>query len=47
MQKFDNETIEKAKYWFGDGEIDIDKMIETGVITLEKIMKMYEKEVLS
>ncbi|MBP3887633.1 MAG: hypothetical protein J6F30_08270 [Cellulosilyticum sp.] len=47
MQEYDNETIEKAKQWFGDGEVDVNTMIETGVITLERIMKMYEKEVLS
>ena len=46
MKQYDAETIEKAKQWFGDGEVDVNTMIKAGAITLERIMKMYQKEVL-
>lgn len=46
MKEYDTETIEKAKQWFGDGEVDVDAMINAGAITLERIMRMYQKEVL-
>ena len=39
-----NELIKKAKEWFSDGEIDVDLMINCGVITESQIVDMYLKE---
>jgi hypothetical protein len=36
--------LPKSKQWFGDGEIDVDLMIRSGVISKEKLIKMYIKE---
>lgn len=35
---------EKAKYWFGDGEVDVDLMVRMGVVTQEVIIEMYLAE---
>lgn len=43
MNNMSNEEIEKAKYWFGDGEVDVDSMINTGAISLDLILKMYRE----
>ena len=32
---------EKAKKWFGDGEIDVDLMLSMGVITIDRIIESY------
>lgn len=47
MANLSNEEIEKAKYWFGGGEVDVDLMINVGAISLDLILKMYESEVLN
>lgn len=46
MKQYDDETIQKAKCWFGDGEVDVDAMISEGFVRLETIMRLYQKEVL-
>ncbi|MCU5025323.1 hypothetical protein ACTFRD_30475 [Bacillus cereus group sp. MYBK249-1] len=35
---------EKAKYWFGDGEVDVDLMVRMDVITKERVIEMYLAE---
>lgn len=35
--------LPKAKYWFGEGEIDVDLMIATGAITKERLIRDYIK----
>lgn len=35
---------EKIKYWFGDGEIDVDLMIRMGAVTEKQILDMWEKD---
>jgi hypothetical protein len=35
---------EKIKYWFSDGEWDVDLMLSMGVISEEAILAMYNKE---
>lgn len=47
MINMSDTAIEKAKYWFGGGEVDVDAMINAGVISLDIIIKMYKEEVLN
>lgn len=35
---------EEIKYWFGDGEVDVDLMIRMGVVTEKQIMEIWEKD---
>lgn len=39
------EEWEKAKQWFGQGEIDVDLMVAKGAVTKEDILAMYRREI--
>jgi hypothetical protein len=32
---------EEVKEWFGEGEVDVEAMIERGTTTKEKLIKLY------
>jgi hypothetical protein len=38
---------EEIKYWFGDGEWDVDLMLRMRVVTEDQILKMYNQEQLA
>lgn len=40
------ELVKAAKEWFGDGDVDVDLLLNYGIIQLETIVRLYEKEVL-
>ncbi len=35
---------EQIKYWFGNGEVDVDLMIRMGAVTESQILEMWEKD---
>lgn len=43
---YTKEEIQQAKKWFGQGEYDVDLMIGMGAISVDRIMEMYEREVI-
>jgi hypothetical protein len=34
----------EIKYWFGDGEMDVDLMLQMGVVTESYILELYRQE---
>ena len=38
---------EEIKYWFSDGEWDVDLMLRMGIVTEEQILKWYNQEQLA
>jgi hypothetical protein len=43
--KYDSEKCrisKEIKDWFGDGEVDVDLMIATGVVTEEQILTLWK-----
>lgn len=38
------EEWEKAKQWFGQGEVDVDLMVAKGVVEKDVILEMYRRE---
>ena len=43
----ENETklTDEIKYWFGDGEVDVDLMIKMGVVNEEMILNLWNNRV--
>lgn len=38
------EEWEKAKQWFGQGEVDVDLMVARGAVEKDVILEMYRRE---